>query len=82
MLLPVLPHLGPELQVENEAKRLAAVELLGRLFSRPGSGGMLREYAELFQDLLKRLHDQKVRLFCWFFLLLRCTVCSDCGLVG
>ncbi|GAB4821978.1 hypothetical protein N2152v2_009024 [Parachlorella kessleri] len=60
VLLPVLPHLGPELQVESESNRLAAVDLLGKLFSQPGRSSILQEYAELLQDLLKRLHDQKV----------------------
>lgn len=39
VLLPVLPHLQDELTVETEGKRLAAVELLCKLFSQPSIGG-------------------------------------------
>lgn len=60
VLLPVLPHLSLELQVDSDTKRGAAVELLGRLFAQPGSSEILADYSDLFRDLLKRLHDQKV----------------------
>ena len=60
-MLPVLPKLASELQVDQESKRLAALELLGRLLSLPGSDLDLT-YAELFQEFLKRACDQKVKL--------------------
>lgn len=44
-----------------DAKRLAATDLLGRLFSQPGSADILREYSDLYGSMLSRLHDQKVR---------------------
>ena len=60
MLLPVLPHMGLELQVESEPKRLAAVDLLGRLFAQSGGAELMSEYAGLVEELLKRLQDAKV----------------------
>ena len=61
VLLPVLPHLADELAPGNPPEaRLAAVELLGRLFSQPGGGDLAREYPALFEALVKRLQDQEV----------------------
>lgn len=60
-LLPVLPLLAHELQVEVEAKRLAAIDLLGKLFTLPGSD-MDQEYGYLFEEFLRRCKDQKVEL--------------------
>ena len=60
VLLPVLPHVGNELHMDAEANRLAAVDLLGRLFALPGSD-MDAKYPELFTCLLLRCKDQKVR---------------------
>ena len=58
-LLPVLPLLTHELQVEVEAQRLAAIDLLGKLFTLPGSD-MDQEYGYLFEEFLRRCKDQKV----------------------
>lgn len=58
-MLPVLPKLASELQVDQESKRLSALELLGRLLSLPGSD-LDVTYKELFQEFLKRACDQKV----------------------
>ena len=60
-LLPVLPLLTHELQVEVEAQRLAAIDLLGKLFTLPGSD-MDQEYGYLFEEFLRRSKDQKVEL--------------------
>ena len=60
-LLPVLPLLTHELQLEVEAKRLAAIDLLGKLFTLPGSD-MDQEYGYLFEEFLRRCKDQKVEL--------------------
>lgn len=60
-LLPVLPLLAHELQVEEEARRLAAIDLLGKLFTLPGSD-MDQEYGYLFEEFLRRCKDQKVKL--------------------
>ena len=60
-LLPVLPLLTHELQVEVEAKRLAAIDLLGQLFTLPDSD-MDQEYGYLFEEFLRRCKDQKVEL--------------------
>jgi hypothetical protein len=58
-LLPVLPRLVLELRVEDPEKRMAAVDLLGRLFSIPGSD-MDVSYQELLGELLRRLKDNQV----------------------
>ena len=58
-LLPVLPHLSSELQAEDETKRTAVTELLGRLFALPGCD-MDVAYPELFDGFLRRCSDQKV----------------------
>jgi len=59
-LLPVLPLLIHELQVEVEAKRLDAIDVLGKLFTMPGSD-MDQEYSYLFEEFLRRCKDQKVK---------------------
>lgn len=60
-LLPVLPHLEIELQADEDAKRLAAVGLVGRLFAVPGSD-MDAQYAGLFGEFVRRFRDLKARL--------------------
>lgn len=64
VLLPVLPHIIPELHHESEERRLRAVDLLGRLFtaSPSRSGGLLVEYAALLEELLGRLQDRTVEV--------------------
>lgn len=59
-LLPVVPHLENELQADEDAKRLAAVELVGRLFALPGSD-MDAQYASLFSEFVRRFRDLKAR---------------------
>ncbi len=61
-LLPVLPLLIHELQVEVEGKRLDAIDVLGKLFTMPGSD-MDQEYSYLFEEFLRRCKDQKVKSF-------------------
>jgi hypothetical protein len=58
-LLPVLPHLARQLGLQDETRRLAAVDLLGPLFSIPGSQ-LDAENTHLFTELLLRFTDQKV----------------------
>ena len=58
-LLPVLPHLARQLGLEDEARRLAAVDLLGPLFSIPGPQ-LDADNTQLFTELLRRFTDQKV----------------------
>ncbi|KAA6416440.1 MAG: hypothetical protein FRX49_13587 [Trebouxia sp. A1-2] len=60
-LLPVWPLLIHELQVEVEAKRLNAIDVLGKLFTMPGSD-MDQEYSYLFEEFLRRCKDQKVEV--------------------
>ena len=64
-LLPVLPLLVHELQVEEEAKRLDAIDLLGKLFTLPGSD-MDLEYSYLFEEFMRRCKDQKVIPTCQY----------------
>ncbi|KAK9811630.1 hypothetical protein WJX72_007291 [[Myrmecia] bisecta] len=77
-LLPVLPHLMLELQVDEEAKRLAAIDLLGKLFTLP-EADLDTEYAELFKEFLRRFTDQKaeVRLRVLSFVKDLLTSCSS-----
>ena len=59
-LLPVLPHLESELRIEDTAKRVAAVQLLGSLFGQGGSD-LDTIYAQLFAEFLRRFRDVSVR---------------------
>ena len=59
LLLPVLPHLCPLLEAEDESKRLAAVEVAGHLFSK-AEADIAGEYPELLSFFLRRFLDQKV----------------------
>ena len=64
ILLPVLPNLAVELQVDHEGKRLAAAELVGLLLALPGGHSMATDYKGLFTDFLTRFRDKssKIRL--------------------
>lgn len=64
ILLPVLPNLAVELQVDHEGKRLAAAELVGLLLALPGGHSMATDYKGLFMDFLTRFRDKssKIRL--------------------
>ena len=61
ILLPVMPTLLDELRDKEDAKRLEAVELLGRLFSMRGCSACT-EFPELFEEFLRRSRDQKVSI--------------------
>ena len=54
----MLPLLAQELQAEEEARRLEAIDLLGRLFRLPGSD-MDQEFSFLFEEFVRRSKDQK-----------------------
>ena len=58
MLLPVLPNLARELQVDDTAKRVAATELLSALLTLPGGLQMAEDYKGLFADYLNRFKDK------------------------
>ena len=58
ILLPVMPNLLDELRDREDAKRLEAVEVLGRLFSMRDCSAST-EFPELFEEFLRRLRDQK-----------------------
>ncbi len=60
-LLPVLPHLESELRIEDTAKRVAAVQLLGSLFGQGGSD-LDTSYTQLFGEFLRRFRDVSVRV--------------------
>ena len=63
VLLPVLPHLKDELTVEAESKRLAAVELLCKLFTQPTIGAeAMSDYTHLFEELCKRFADTQAEV--------------------
>ncbi|KAK9813540.1 hypothetical protein WJX73_005871 [Symbiochloris irregularis] len=60
VLLPVLPRLGAEMShPEEDSRRVAAVHLMGRLFSLPASD-MAVQNPHLLEALLVRCRDQKV----------------------
>ena len=64
MMLPVLPHLLPGLQVESEERRLDAVEVVCQLLTRPGAHAIMEDYPALPEGILRRLNDRspEVRL--------------------
>jgi sister-chromatid-cohesion protein PDS5 len=62
ILLPVLPNLAVELQIDHEGKRLAAAELVGLLLALPGGHGMATDYWGLFQDFLTRFRDKSAKV--------------------
>ena len=64
-LLPVLPSLEAELKVDDVSRRLAAVQLLGRLFGQRGLD-LDMAYSQLFTEFVRRFRDLKVRTRqCW-----------------
>ena len=58
ILLPVMPILLDELRDKEDAKRLEAIELLGRLFSMKNCSACT-DFPELFEEFLRRSRDQK-----------------------
>jgi len=64
IMLPVLPHLQPSLQVESEERRLDAVDLICKLLTHPGAHTIVEDYRSLPQAVLRRLNDKspEVRL--------------------
>ena len=58
VLTPVMPSLLDELRDQDDAKRLGALDLLGKLFSLQGSEAC-SAFPELFQEFLRRSTDQK-----------------------
>ncbi|KAK3239824.1 hypothetical protein CYMTET_50281 [Cymbomonas tetramitiformis] len=58
ILLPIIPRLQGELQVDDEATRLAAVALVGRLLRIPDMHVEL-SYRRLYVEFLKRFVDRQ-----------------------
>lgn len=58
IMLPVMPHLQPSLQVEAEERRLEAVDLICALLESPGGQGLLADYPALSDAVLGRLNDR------------------------
>jgi sister-chromatid-cohesion protein PDS5 len=58
-LLPVMPHIMSDLTAKEDAKRLSALELLGKLYALPNSD-MQADFPELFKEFVRRSKDQKV----------------------
>jgi hypothetical protein len=54
-----MPHLMSDLTAKDDGKRLAALELIGRLFALPGSQ-LYDDFPELFKEFVRRSRDQKV----------------------
>ena len=64
-LLPVLPSLEGELKLDDVSRRVAAVKLLGRLFSQRQLD-LDTTYSQLFAEFLRRFRDVKVRTLVGF----------------
>lgn len=63
-MLPLMPFLRDELEVEGAAQRGGAVDLLARLLTQhSGAAALLDEYEPLLAGLLKRSCDTEVRFF-------------------
>lgn len=61
-LLPLMPLLKEELEVESSKQRLGAVDLVARLLTQhPGGGAIIDEYEALLGGLLGRACDKEVR---------------------
>ena len=58
VLTPVMPSVLDELRDQDDAKRLEALDVLGKLFSVKGSEACTA-YPELFLEFLRRSTDQK-----------------------
>jgi len=59
LLLPVLPHLHPQLEADEDAVRGSAVHVVGQLFSCP-QADLAVDYPELLKAFLRRFIDHKV----------------------
>lgn len=65
-LLPLLPLLREELEVDATRQRAAAVDLVARLLTgHPGGGALVDEYEPLLSGLLQRGCDKEVRRAVW-----------------
>lgn len=60
-LLPVMPHIMSDLTAKEDAKRLSALELLGKLYALPNSN-MHSDFPELFKEFVRRSKDQQASL--------------------
>ncbi len=61
MLLPVMPHIMSDLTAKEDAKRLSALELLGKLYALPDFK-IHNDFPELFKEFVRRSKDQQARL--------------------
>ena len=60
-LLPVMPHIMSDLTAKEDAKRLAALELLGKLYALPNFD-IHSDFPELFKEFVRRSKDQQARI--------------------
>ena len=58
IMLPVLPHLQPSLQMDSDERRLDAVDLICKILTHPGAHAILEDYRTLPQAVLGRLNDK------------------------
>lgn len=58
IMLPVIPHLQPGLQVESEERRLDSVDLICKLLTQPGGHSLVTDYPQLTDAVLSRLGDR------------------------
>ena len=76
ILTPVMPSVLDELRDQDDAKRLNALDLLGKLFSMKGPEACTA-FPELFLEFLRRSTDQKASLIpvltCFYYLKWACS---------
>ncbi|BDA45205.1 Sister chromatid cohesion protein PDS5 homolog A [Coccomyxa sp. Obi] len=60
-LLPVMPHIMSDLTAKEDAKRLSALDLLGKLYALPDSN-IHSDFPELFKEFVRRSKDQQVEV--------------------
>lgn len=58
IMLPVLPHLQPSLQVDSEERRLDSVDLICKLLTQDNDSCLLADYPQLSEAVLGRLNDR------------------------
>lgn len=58
IMLPVLPHLQPSLQVDSEERRLDSVDLICKLLTQENGSSLLSDYPQLSEAVLGRLNDR------------------------
>ena len=62
VMLPVLPHLAPSLQVVDVERRIEAVDLVASILAQTGAAQLLNDLPALPEAFFRRLEDQDRRV--------------------